>query len=403
LRGGNTLNLKIKQECIQSKRPVVFPQLKQALDILRMSTNELFGYVEKQLEINPVLDIADYKKPFMTSEGYDVAVEPEDEHVYEMHQKSMDDNSFDTVCDTISDTINDTIGDCRLEYVASRISLKDYLLLQLYSSGLDRAQMKIGEYLISNVDENGYLTCSLSEAAAYFNVPIAKIKNVLLHIQSFDPPGICARNLKECLLIQLKQMNITDKNVYRVVKGFLDDLALKRVSEVARNTNLSKNEIINILRLIKTLEPKPGRNFYNNSCSKYLLPDIFIRKIRNAFEAVLNEEAIPVVNIDKYYRHMSSLETSPETKKFIQRRINNAIWLIKCIEQRKTLLKRLGEYIASVQKDFFENGQAFKRAVSIKQAASELGVDKELVSIAAEGKYVNCRWGDFEMKYFFRL
>ncbi|HHV98186.1 MAG TPA: RNA polymerase factor sigma-54 [Clostridiaceae bacterium] len=389
------MNLKIKQECIQSKKPVVFPQLKQALDILRMSTNELFGYVEKQLEINPVLDIAEYKKPFITSEGYDLEVEPEDEHVYEMHPKSMDDNSFDTVSDTISDY--------RLEYVASGISLKDYLLLQLYSSGLDRFQMKIGEYLISNVDENGYLTCSLSEAAAYFNVPISKIKNVLLHIQSFDPPGICARNLKECLLIQLRQMNITDKNVYRVVKGFLDDLALKRVSEVARNTNLSKNEIINILRLIKTLEPKPGRNFYNNSCSKYLLPDIFIRKIRNAFEAVLNEEAIPVVNIDKYYKQLGSQETSPETKKFIQRRINNAVWLIKCIEQRKMLLKRLGEYIAAVQKDFFENGQAFKRAVSIKQAASELGVDKELVSIAAEGKYVNCKWGDFEMKYFFRL
>jgi len=388
LRGGNALNLKIKQECIQSKKPVIFPQLKQALDILRMNSSELFGYVEKQLEINPVLDIADYKKPFITGESYDVAVEPEDEHVYETHPKSMDDNSFDAT------------GDYRLEYVASRISLKEYLLLQLYSSGLDRVQMKIGEYLISNVDENGYLTCSLSEAAAYFNVPIANIKNVLLHIQSFDPPGICARNLKECLLIQLKQMNITDKNVYRVVKGFLDDLALKRVSEVARNTNLSKNEIINILRLIKTLEPKPGRNFYNNSCSKYLLPDIFIRKIRNAFEAVLNDEAIPVVNIDKYYRHLSSQETSPETKKFIQRRINNAIWLIKCLEQRKMLLKRLGEYIAAEQKDFFENGHSFKRVVSIKQAACELGIDTELVSIAAEGKYVNCRWGDFEMKYF---
>ena len=382
------MNLKVKQECIQSKSPVVFPQLKQALDILRMNTNELFGYVEKQLEINPVLDITHYKKPFITSEGYDVLEEAEDEHVCEMHPKSIEDN------------LSDTIDHYRPEYVTNRVSLKEYLLLQLNSSGLDKVQMQIGEYLISNVDENGYLTCSLSEAAAYFNVPVAKIKNVLMHLQSFDPPGICARNLKECLLIQLKQMNITDRNVYRVVKGFLDDLALKRVSEVARNTNLSKNEIINILRLIKTLEPKPGRDFYNNCGSKYLLPDIFIRKIRNTFEAILNEEAIPVVNIDKYYKHLSSQEINPEARKFIRRRINNAIWLIKCIEQRKTLLKRLGEYIASVQKDFFENGKAFKRTVSIKQAACELGIDPELVSIAVEGKYVNCRWGDFEMKYF---
>ncbi len=380
--------LKDRQESTRFKKPAVFPQLKQALDILRMNADELFDYVEKQIELNPVLDIGDYKKPFITRECYDSFTEPE-EGVYEIHQISIDDSS------------TDTYNDYNFEDTSNRVSLKEYLLLQLHSSGLDRVRMKIGEYLISNVDENGYLTCSLSEAAAYFNVPIAKIKDVLLHIQTFDPPGICARNLKECLLIQLKQMNIKDRNVYRVIKGFLDDLALERVSEVARSTNLSKNEIINILRLIRTLEPKPGRNFCNNSGSKYVLPDIFIRKIRNTFEAILNEDAIPVVNIDKYYRQLSSQEISPEAKKFIQRRINNANWLIKCIEQRKTLLKSLGEYIAAVQKDFFENGQAYKKVIPIKQAADELNIDSELVSLTAEGKYVHCRWGDFEMKSFF--
>lgn len=384
------MNLKIEPECVQSIGAPVFPQLKQALDILRMNSNDLFGYVEKQLEINPVLDVADYEKPFISSQVYENML-PELEYgeEYKIRSRSMGGDSLDNM--------SDYQADC----VSSKLSLKEYLLLQLNGSGLDKVHMQVGEYLISNVDENGYLTCNLTEAAAYFNVQVAIIKKVLRCLQSFDPPGICARNLRECLLIQLKQMNITDRNVYRVVEGFLGELALNRVSEVALRTNLDKDDVSEIFKLIKTLEPKPGRDFYSSSCFKYLMPDIFIRRVRNGFEAIINEEVIPIVHIDKYYKHLASQEISPEARKFIKRKINNAVWLIKCIEQRKTLMMKIAEYIAGVQKEFFEEGESGKKTVSIEQAARDMNIDTELIAIAVEGKFVQCRWEIFEMGYFF--
>lgn len=369
------LDFDIDFNLVQAQKLLLTPQLKQALDILGMNSQELFRYVTEQLEINPVLDMAENEEQII-----------EDAHTPEDEDWEEEDAGED---------------EPQKPEAEKTVSLQEHLLLQLHASSLGGTETAIGEYFIDSIDENGYLTVDLSAAAAFFNVAAGKIQKVLGKLQTFDPPGIFARNVKECLLIQLKQMSCSDGDAYMIIERYLDALAAGKLLYIAKSTGLSVKKIKEVFELIKTLEPKPGREFYNNTNAKLVIPEIVVREINHKFNAIINEDTVPDININSRYRQLMDCELSEDAKKFIQNKISNALWLIKCIEQRKSILVGIAGCIIEEQQDFFRKGKGFLKPLAVKHAADRLNMHESIIEKAVFGKYLHCIWGTFELGSFF--
>lgn len=358
MRGEARMDFNIDFNLFRSQKLLLSPHLKQAMEILEMDTQQLSAYIQEQAEANPVLEV-NYGEEFSG-----------EEQVY---------------------TEEDT---------PAGVTLKEYLLLQLDSLVEGKLEKSIGEYLIDNTDENGYLKTGIDEAAAFFNTPAVRIVNVLNILQSLEPPGICARNLKECLLIQLKQYKDIDKAALEIVEKYLDRVAEGDAAAVAEAMGLNKKEVSEIFSFIKTLEPRPGREFYPDDGIRPAVADVLVEKINNGFIALMNEDAIPAAGIGDYCEKIGTDDISNDDEVFIRGRLDNAIWLIKCIEQRKNVIFRIAELIVKEQQSFFEGGFSYLKSIDPKHISSVLDIHESLVQLALKGKYLQCSWGIFELPYF---
>lgn len=359
------MNLNFDLDLVRSQKVLLTPQVKQVVEVLKMNSQELFEYVEKQLELNPVLEINEYGNLI-----------DESSCILSANKNYWEDTVF---------------------------SLKDYLFFQLHTSELNEEQVDIGEYLIDNIDENGYLTIGTEEAAAYFKTDIDQVEKVLSVMQNFDPPGILARNLKECLLIQIHQKKILNPNVIDIIENYLDCLAVDGVDRVIRSTGLTRKEVESIFSTIRVLEPKPGREFSGRGSVIYLIPDVIIRRAGNTYGAVLNEDAMPLVNINEYYRKVLNSDVSPDVKKFVAGKLDNAAWLINCIDQRRNIVKEVAELIVKYEKDFFEKGTLYLEKLPLNRLSRDMEIHESIILNTIRGKYLQCSWGVYEMKYFFRI
>lgn len=360
------MDFNIDYNLFRSQKLLLSPHLKQAMEILDMNSQQLSEYVQTQAETNPVLEI---------NFGSDIA-EGEQEVLAEEDSPSI-------------------------------ISLKEYLLLQLESTLDGNLENAVGEYLIDNTDENGYLITSIEETADFFNIPASFAENVLSVLQTFDPSGICARNLKECLLIQLKQNGDIDNITLEIVEKYLDKLADGDTSSIAEALEITENRAIEVFRLIRTLEPRPGREFYPDGEIRHVVPDIVVKNFDGRFVALFNEDAIPVPDIIDYISEVDNsdepCEVSAEDRVYIQSRLDNAVWLIKCMEQRKDIILRVAEVIANIQQEFFYNGFRYLKNITPEEISETLDIHKSLVYSALKGKYLQCRWGTFELLYFSKI
>jgi RNA polymerase sigma-54 factor len=379
---GSKLDFYFDLSLIQSQKIILTPQLRQAIEILKMNSQELSEHILREMETNPALEMS---SPF--SETNEETKELENDNYYDAGVRHDDsENSVNRVF--LDDS---TVG----------LSLKDHLILQLHALSMSEIAIEIAEYLIDNVDDNGYLCINLSEVAAFFNTPIRKVEKILNLLQTFDPPGICARNLKECLLIQLNQMGIQDRDILNIVRDHLDGLADNKLSAVAKETGLSIKRVVEVLEFIKTLEPRPGREFYGLDGVKYIVPDVTVKEIDDRFEVLINEESTPSITISNYYRKVLKEDINIEAKKFIQSKIDSVAWLIKCIQQRKNTLIRVSEHIVNSQIEFFKKGKGYIKPLTMKAVAAMLDIHESTVSRTVSGKYLQCSWGVFDMKYFF--
>ncbi len=349
---------------VRSQKLLLIPQLKQALEILGMNSQELFHYVEEQLETNPFLENITEDRTFYFSDSEDTDEAPTSE-------------------------------------MPSMITLKEHLLLQLNSLSLDKVQMAIGEYLIDNTDENGYLDADVCEVSTFFNISAARVVRVLKILQGFDPPGICARSLKECLLIQLAQMENTNRDAVLIVRHYIDKLAENDTAGVAAEAGLDEAHVKEAFRLIRTLEPRPGREFYKDEENRPAIADVIVRELNGKHEALLNEEAFPEVNIIERFRPEDVIKNHEGADNFIKEGVNSAVWLIKCMEQRKNIILQVAENILREQAEFFEKGASFLKAVSSTRLGEDINMHESILSQVLHGKFLHCRWGLFEFKYFF--
>ncbi len=385
----------------QSQKLVMTPELIQAIQILQYNTQELEEFVQEELIANPVLE---KKNP-----DEDLGSEYENGQKEEMPENEEDwalQAALDERYDDISYRQHDCFADREAftfeQFTVLDKTLKDHLLEQLRLVQLGATSYNIASYIIESLDDNGYMTLSVEELMTYFGKPEDRIKSLIKLVQSFEPAGVAAKDLRQCLKLQLKRRGQLTKTVSLIITNYLDDIAENRLVQVAKKLGISPHEVQKISDLIKTLEPKPGREFASEATTKYIVPDIILEKTGGDYEVRLNEDSVPHLMVSSYYEKVQRESAGDaEVANFLSDRLNSAVWLIKSIEQRKATIRKVANAIIGHQKDFFENGIKCLKPLTLKQIAQDIGMHESTVSRSVNGKYMQTPMGVFELKYFF--
>lgn len=375
----------------QSQKLVMTPQLRQAIKILQFTSMELEEYIEQQIENNPVIEISE--------EDRSSKAEPPEVYKVDWKEYAEDFDNYEYCKDAF---YHNKDNDFNYENIIFKDpTLREHMMFQLQLTHLNQAAYDIGEYIIQNLDDNGYLPISLDEIKEDLEVDLSEIEYILTVIQGFDPPGVGARSLKECLSIQLKCLGVKDENVYQVVNYYLDDLADNKYPVIAKKLGITTSQVQAICDLLKTLEPKPGR-MYAEPDHRYVVPDVVVRKIGEEYFIIPNDRNAPRLTIRKDYQQMLlSEEQNNDAVKFLNTKFNSAVWLIKSIEQRMQTIYKVVDMIMKKQSSFFEYGKKYLKPMTLKEIADEIGVHESTVSRATNGKYMETPMGTFELKYFF--
>ncbi len=369
----------------QTQKMSMTPELIQAIQILQMNQQELDAYVENELLENPVLEIEKAEESNEVDLQAVVLQTTADEWRYSQWETPVDDEEEITF----------------EQFVSEESTLEDFLLSQLHLSGLNNQKMEIGRYIIETIDDNGYLTASVDEIAKACRTKPEKVEATLNYIQTFDPPGVAARNLQECMLIQLAAKGLLTEEIEYLIIHLLDDLADHRYGQIGKKLGMTVKQVQRIADLLKTLEPKPGRAFSSGESTRYVLPDVMVEHMDGEYVAVSNDSSVPHLMISSYYHHLNSEYKDEELQQYLTERMNAALWLMKSIEQRKQTIHNVANAIIRYQQAFFEKGEQHLKPLTLRQIAEEVGVHESTVSRTINGKYLQSSRGTFELKYFF--
>ena len=419
--------LQLSQRLTQSL--ILAPQLQQSLALLQAPTLELKALVEQELQQNPVLEEVASPEPDsadqpLTDDG-DAAASAEassDTTFESAPEKSADtpvddfqaefdrlvqldqewrDHFSQTNLPIRQSTEEDEKRQFMLDSLVAGTSLAQTLMEQLRDTDLSPEERSIAELIIGNIDDYGYLKASVEELSVSTNLPAERISTVLKVIQTFDPPGVGAANLRECLLVQLERTGQQDTLEYRIVYDFMDALGKRRIPEIARGTGRTVEDVQNALGRIARLEPRPGRAFLPDT-DQYVLPEVFVQKAGSDFTVTTNDEHIPHLRISNVYKDlMTQSGNSAEVKNYIREKIRAGKFLIKSLHQRQQTILNIGKEIVKRQREFMEKGVAHLKPMTMAQVAEVVGVHETTVSRAVSAKYMQTPQGVFEMKFFF--
>jgi RNA polymerase sigma-54 factor len=352
------LGHRLSQE--QNLKLTMTPELKQSIHILQLSFTDLLLYLEEQSVENPVLDMS-----FKTR----------------THSKREEMNPIEFAKNTDE-------------------TLEEVLLSQLRIADISLAEYRIASYLAGNLNENGFLTMSLDEVCLALNQPIENVQKALDLIQSLDPPGVGARTLEECLLIQIKRDPYAEPWSQEVVSQYLTQLGSGKLTMIAEKLHIPLEQVKNVLEYIRTLNPRPGLP-YCHMDKKYIVPDATIFQEQSRYAIVMNEANFPRISINSNYEKWSTGKQHSEAKWFLQQKVQSALWLIRSLEQRKMTLYRVTEAIIEEQVDFLKYGIQGMKPMNLKLIADKIGMHESTISRAVNDKYVQTPRGIYELKYFF--
>ena len=279
--------------------------------------------------------------------------------------------------------------------------LSEYLLHQLLTVELTDLEYDVIQYMVYSLDSKGYIEEELSDIARRFDTTIAFVEKQLKLLQSLDPAGVCARNLGECLLLQLNREHEKDSIACTIVSEYLEFLGKNQLHVIAKKMKLPLEDIIKACEHIKELNPKPGSGFDTRGYLKYITPDVTVVRLSNYYEILLNEYTYPKIGINHFYKQVLEKETSKETQSYIVDKIRQAEWIQNCIGQRNSTLMRVSKTIVDYQNAFFEFGTGHLKPLRLQDVARMLEIHESTVSRAIRDKYLQCSWGIFPMKYFF--
>ncbi|MBI5642442.1 MAG: RNA polymerase factor sigma-54 [Deltaproteobacteria bacterium] len=404
----------LKQELKLTQNLVMTPQLQLAIKLLQLSRLELVDMVREEVQTNPVLeDNADSvdadaqeqpvkapEKPEIDWEAY-LASSTEARSRIDFNQKDDEEDDFMSNISSLGGSLN------------------EHLLWQVRMYGLSEDDVNIGEFIIGNIEEDGYLrivdrgelsddeleAATLKEISKHTGVSEQDAERVLKVIQEFDPIGAGSRNLRECLLVQARNLPVRDTVVEEIIQHHLASLGKKNYKVIARQLGIAVEDVFEAVKIInKELNPSPGAG-YGIDDSRTILPDVYINKIGDDYVITLNEDGMPKLKISQYYRQILKSNGNgavpDQAKGYIQDKLRSAVWLIKSVHQRQRTIYRVVECIVRFQREFLDKGLKYLKPLVLKNVAEEIGVHESTVSRVTSNKYVQTPRGIFELKYFF--
>lgn len=398
------------------------PQLQQAIKLLQLSRVELQEMISKELQENPVLEEGSTEDA-ETGEQPRAEAPPENpgpvlEPVIPNRELSAVDKigtlDWQEYLDTHSNSIHGSLtaeataddGDAPPSWensITKKTSLEDHLIWQLRLSKMTEKEESIGFYIICNLDENGYLTLALEDVCRATESTLEETEAVLKRIHFFDPVGVAARDLRECLLTQLANLGLEGSLAARIVADYISYLESKRYEKLARELGVTIDEIADAAHVIASLEPKPSRGFEQEDV-RTVLPDVFVEKISNEYVIYLNDDGVPRLRVSSLYRRIVGQqgEAEEQARQYLQEKVRAATWLIKSIQQRQQTLYRVTQSIFKFQQEFLDHGVSHLRPMVLRDVAEDIHMHESTVSRATANKYVHTPQGLFELKFFFQ-
>ncbi len=392
---------------------ILTPSLQQAIKLLPMSTLELVDLLNQEMVENPLLEEVPTEElqPADQQQAEKAADQPAaekgdawDDADYEyFFGDYLDDGYRSRTPSEVKELppIENTLS--------SAASLYDHLLWQLSLQTDDERLKEIGAAILGNLDDDGYLVASVEEIAAMGEWPVADVERALQHVQTFDPIGVAARDLQECLWLQLRHLGLEGTPTEKIVTEHLRLLQNHQVPEISRKLGMSIEDLKEHVEIIRNLDPKPGSR-YNPTQSQYVIPDVYVVKVEDQYVAALNEEGLPQLRISPVYKRLldktgaagaTGAEQNDETRAYVKDKFRSALWLIKSVDQRQKTIHKVATSIITFQREFLDHGIEYLRPLVLRDVANDIGMHESTVSRVVNNKYMHTPQGVFELKYFF--
>ncbi|MFP4573257.1 MAG: RNA polymerase factor sigma-54 [Desulfobacterales bacterium] len=397
-------NLKLQQQLVMT------PQLQMAIKLLQLSRMELVEMVRQELESNPTLEESDTVDSGQeTAEEVSETPENQDSKEVSVEESFEEHMDWQQYMDEYS-----SVGKVHFEseekespnyeaFTASKTTLFDHLRWQLLMTQPTGEEETIGSLIIGNLNQFGYMDVATQEIASMADAPLSKVEEVLGVMQNFDPPGICARNLGECLMIQLRQLEIDDPVVTTIIRDHLKDLENRRYQAIAKNLKISMQTVSAAINLIRQLDPAPGQRFAAEEEHIYITPDVYVYREGDDYIVMLNDDDIPQLYISNYYKQAVKKGggLQKDTRAYIRDRMRSAEWLIKSIQQRRKTIYNVMQSILKFQRDFFDHGISHLKPMVLRDVAEDINMHESTISRVTTNKYAHTPHGIFELKFFF--
>jgi len=402
--------IELRQQLKLTQQLIMTPQLQMAIKLLQLSRLELMDAIRQEMEENPALEESQDATPKeRLDDEAQAALQPaEKTKEVTIEEKLPNDVDWSNYIDEYN-----APGRIRFEtedretpqyeaFISHKESLSDHLLWQLLMSSPSAEEKRIGSLIIGNLNYDGYLQSSSEDLGIQAGVTAEDIEEVLFLLQSFDPIGVCARDLKECLLLQANSLGLKNTLVTKIISEHITHLENKNYKAICRALKVSLEEVISAVNVITSMEPKPGRLFSEEE-PQYITPDIYVYKTEDDFVVVINDDGLPKLRVNSFYKQAISQNKSVSgtARDYIQDKMRSAAWLIRSIHQRQKTIYKVMKSILKFQREFFENGITHLKPMVLRDVAEDIGMHESTISRVTTNKYAFTPQGIFELKYFF--
>lgn len=430
------MGIQLKQSLKLGQNLVMTPQLQQAIKLLQLNHMELAELITQELTENPVLEeVADESSPENSdapadTDNYDPEVQQQNDEQAQQQPQTEDEknlaNKDDVNWDAYLEDFNEGAStapsmkevnpDDMPTYentLTKTTSLEEHLLWQLSMANMMDNEEQLGQLIVSSLNDDGYFEGDLPALAIQAKIELEDAEEILKMIQSFDPIGIAARSLQECLLIQASFLTPREPVVEQIIKEYMVELEKHNIPAIAKALGLPIEKVVEAQKLIHEFEPKPG-SIFTESDTQYITPDIYVQKVGNDYVIQMNDDGIPRLRVSSYYKSIVQKETAAakandgagteaggKAKEYVQEKLRAAMWLIRSIQNRQKTIYKVTEAILARQKDFFEKGSQHLKPMVLKDIAADVGMHESTISRVTTNKYMHTPVGTFELKYFF--
>lgn len=401
--------LELRQNLKLTQQLVMTPQLQQAIKLLQMSRLELLEVVQQELTENPLLEEiqpqAEEDSERAARDSRDKLASLSTEEKEMIHNADWEDylghfSSTSKQAGSREWELPEEMQSYEARY-SSKPSLEGHLMWQLHLQDLAEHETRIGEEIIGNIDSRGYLKASVEEIAQVCSADPDQVDRVLKAIQNFDPVGVASRDLRECLMVQLRAMKEDDPILTELISEHLEDIEKNRLAPLLKKFRISREYLRECMEILQSLDPYPGSS-YGTEDVIYISPDIYVYRYENDFAIVLNEYGLPAIQLSSLYQNtMNNSGTSKKDNDYILEKTRSAVWLMKSLHQRQRTLYKVMESILKFQREFFEHGVSRLKPLILREVAEDIDMHESTVSRITTNKYVSTPYGVFELKFFF--